>query len=88
MKKVKGIDAAIKKFTDWPATARIFFDSNANRVFTETFVNKEEGRFFAKKNCVRLLHSKEWDNSIDTLEGVSISKEELISLLNQTVEEE
>ena len=83
MKKLKGLRAAIEKFNNWPATARIYVDFNSNRVWTETFVNAHEGRFAKTKDTVCEIHNKE---GLYT-EDITVDETELLSLLEQVKEE-
>lgn len=67
--KIKGIEKALSKFNNWPATARIYLDTANGRVWCETFVNPPEGRFQRMKSSIIEVHNKE------TLDG---KKEEFI----------
>ena len=82
-KKVKGIDKAIEEFNAWPATARIYADLQANRVWTETFVNPHEGRLKTLKPSVCEIHNKE------TLYGedIKVSEETLLEKIEIEKEE-
>lgn len=83
-KKIKGIDKAIEKFNNWPATARIYLDTACGRVWTETFVNAKEGRYvnFGKESIVE-IHNKEGLYN----DGVTTDKETLLCKIKMEQEE-
>lgn len=83
MAKIKGIGGAVKRFNNWPGTARIYLDRENRRVWCETFALPKEGRFQYQKSCVSEIHNKE------TLDGenIKISNEELERLIELDYEE-
>lgn len=83
--KIKGIDKALEKFNNWPATARIYLDTACGRVWTETFVNAKEGRYenFGKSSIIE-IHNKEglYNDDVTTdketlLQKIEMEREEL-----------
>lgn len=83
--KLKGLEKAINKFNNWPATARIYLDTANNRVWCETFVNPQEGRFQRLKASVIEIHNKETLDGLE--EKFQITSDFLIGKCSEEKEE-
>ena len=65
MKRYKGLKSAIEKYNKWPGTARIYADLETGRVWTETFVLPEEGRYICLGESIVEVMNKEGLNTAE-----------------------
>lgn len=87
MKKVKNLDAVVRKYNESETTARIFFDPACNRCECRKYVGLEDGRFDYRKPSEILIISREIDYNGIEEEKDNLTTSKLKELIENALEE-